>query len=165
MDKLVSKFKALLANRAPPQWAVYIVALVLFISGCGTFYFWFGLYIGKDFCVDCVPFGLSTFRFLHWPMSDFVLDVLCFVTCFSLVCKGRFVYLFGVTLGFLFIFMAFLAFFMDFKNGNQTQPLFLNVWFIGWGTFMLWFMHHWRGHWSTSKSNEPYLPLKRSGAI
>lgn len=160
----MDKVQALLRAAEPPKWAVVIVAAVLLISGCGTLYFWTSMYTGREYCVDCVPFGLSTYRFLHWPLSDFFLDLLCFSTAFGLLRKSKFVYLSGVTLAVDFIFMAVLAVYTDLTSGKQTQPMFLNVWFVGWGSFLLWFMHYWRSHW-TSSSDEALPTQRRTGAI
>ena len=84
-----------------------------------------------------------------------------------LVRKSKFVFLSGVTLGFDFVFMALLAWYTDLfvrtELEGPLQPQFLNVWFLGWGSFLLWFMHHWRSHWSSAKGT--HLPLRKTGAI
>ena len=139
-------------------------------SGCGTFTFWLRLYLGYETCTECVPFGLSTYRFLFWPLSDAFLCFLCLSTGFLLIKTSRFAFLSGVTLGFNFCFMAILALYMDVfvrtEEEGSLQPLFLNVWFMGWGGFMLWFLHHWRTFFTSAKASYSSLPNQRkTGAI
>mmetsp|Transcript_9990 Transcript_9990/g.25287 ORF Transcript_9990/g.25287 Transcript_9990/m.25287 type:complete len:162 (-) Transcript_9990:458-943(-) len=159
--------RTIAARAAPPRWAVLAVAAVLAISGMGTFTFWAGQYLGYPPCVECVPFGLSTFRFLYWPLSDMFLCGLCLFTSFALVRRARFAYLAGVTLGFLFVFMALLAWSKDLATGMVMQPQYLNLWFAGWGSFMLWFMHNFRSHWQRAAGGLPITAgtQRKRGAI
>jgi hypothetical protein len=148
----------------PPRWAVLAVALVLAVSGCGTLFFWGSLYFGRELCVECVPFGLSTYRFLYWPMADFLLGALCLGSAMMLVRKAKFAFLAATTLALDFVLMAFLAWYQDLfvreKGGPPLQPQFLNLWFIGWGCFLLWFMAHWKQYWMGETSG-PALPVAR----
>jgi len=137
----------------------------LLASALGTTIYWGGYLTGNEYCVDCVPIGLSTFRFLHWPFFDLIMDVLYVSTAVGLLVNWKYVYFSGMATGLLFLFMAVLAVYTDFVMNSQTQPLFLNLWFVFWGSFMVWFMHHWQNHWKAETSRASSNGLRKTGSL
>lgn len=103
-------------------------------------------------------------------MSDFFLEIMCFSTSYAVWKRAKFAYLSGVTLGGLFIFMAVLAVYTDLtstESEEPTNPLFLNAWFVGWGSFLIFYMHNWKTYWTeTGRSGLPTkAPVRKSAAI
>ncbi|GBG34307.1 Hypothetical Protein FCC1311_105302 [Hondaea fermentalgiana] len=149
--------------KSPPWWSVWVFEVVLGLCALGTTLYWGNLYVGNETCIECVPIGLSTFRFLHWPFFDMFMLFLYVATMIGLVRKWKFVYLAGTTLGFMFIFMGLLGFYGGFLRSEPTQqPFFLDAYFVGFGGLLLAYFHHWRAHW---KSTSEALPTRKRGAI
>mmetsp|Transcript_11876 Transcript_11876/g.23312 ORF Transcript_11876/g.23312 Transcript_11876/m.23312 type:complete len:165 (+) Transcript_11876:163-657(+) len=164
MNAVKEKVQEILNAKAPPALAVWAMVGALSLCALGTTLYWGNLYVGNEMCVECVPIGLSTFRFLHWPFCDFFMDFLYIATAIGLVRKSKFVYLSGVTLGFMFILMGVLGAYSTFIASEPTeQPFFLDAYFVGFGGLLLALMHHWRGHWSSTAQQG--LPTRKRGAI
>ncbi|KAH9259750.1 hypothetical protein BASA81_002172 [Batrachochytrium salamandrivorans] len=120
-----------------------IIAVVYLISGLGSTTYWVLKAFGQE--VE-VPFGLSTFRALQWRELDFLLIFACFFAAASLFREERGLrgYLVG---GGGFLSQGVLGFYVDSSQANrdsvgvtgpELQPLFLNVWFIVFGSLTLW---------------------------
>jgi len=121
-----------------------IVAIIFLISGLGSTTFWLLKYFGNEIFV---PFGLSTFRALNWPMADFVLVFCCFYAAihagFNTTVAKR-----GCIVGGLgFIAQGLLGFYVDSSAATrhqfgvdveELQPMVLNIWFVGWGALSVW---------------------------
>jgi uncharacterized BrkB/YihY/UPF0761 family membrane protein len=121
-----------------------IVAIVFLISGLGSTAFWTFKYMGNE---RFVPFGLSTFRALNWPLSDFVLIFCCLYAAMTNGLNTPTAKRGCVVGGLGFIAQGILGFYIDSSLTNrqqfgveadELQPMILNVWFVGWGAFSVW---------------------------
>ena len=127
-----------------PRLVLLIVGIVYLISGLGSTAFWTLKVSGNEIFV---PFGLSTFRSLDWPMSDFVLIFCCFFAAFHAVFNTSKAAMGCKVGGFAFIVQGILGFYIDSSpetreqfgiERKELQEAFLNFWFIGWGSFTVW---------------------------
>jgi hypothetical protein len=121
-----------------------IVGIVFLISGLGSTAFWTFKYLDKE---RFVPFGLSTFRALNWPLSDFVLIFCCLYAAVTVGLNTPAAKRGCVVGGLGFIAQGLLGFYIDSSNArreqfgielDELQPMILNVWFVGWGAFSIW---------------------------
>lgn len=124
----------------------------------GSLAYWVLKLSGKE---TFVPFGLSTFRSLQWGNADAVLIVCCLVTavlCLATGVRGdgrsqAALRSAGVA-GLVFVSMGLLGWYVDsdvggaaqawreavhLEEADELQPAFLNVWFLGWGGFCVWY--------------------------
>jgi hypothetical protein len=123
-----------------------IIAIVFFISACGSTTYWVFKYLDNEIFV---PFGLSTFRALNWPLSDFVLIFCCFYAALTnlFVRSPQLANRGCVVGGIAFIAQGLTGFYIDSSRdtreqfgieAEELQPFILNVWFVGWGAFSVW---------------------------
>lgn len=134
-----------------------IVSVVFSLTTLGSASYWTLRALGVNVFV---PFGLSTFRSLNWPLADVALLLSCAyaaleaageaVRCVrggsAQVFKDR---LMGPTVGGLaFLAQGVFGFYIDSSNdsreqfgveSHELQPAFLNFWFVAWGAFCVWF--------------------------
>ena len=121
-----------------------IVGIVFLISGLGSTAFWAFKYFGNEIFV---PFGLSTFRALNWPLSDFALIFCCFYAAFTVGLATPSAKRGCVVGGLAFIIQGLLGFYVDSSSSTrqqfgveatELQPLVLDLWFVGWGALTIW---------------------------
>ena len=121
-----------------------IVGIVFLISGLGSTTFWVFKYAGNQVFV---PFGLSTYRALNWPMSDFVLIFCCLYAAATTITDSPRASRGCIVGGAAFVAQGLLGFLVDSSQvyreqfGVETielQPMVLNLWFVGWGAFSIW---------------------------
>lgn len=158
----LSKLLGLLTLR---RIATLVVGIVLLISGMGTMSYWLLRRLYKE---TFVPFGLSTFRSLNWEWADYLLLASCFAGAYVFILnkqpRQRAV---GIFSGGIFVLMGILGLYVDSSPSwseavkrskaassfsspsskgkpEELQPLFLNVWFVIWGSIVL-ILSGWRG--------------------
>jgi hypothetical protein len=139
LDLVVTKIKTLTLRRL----ATLICGVILLISGLGTLTYWTMLWSGNEIFV---PFGLSTFRSLHWPLCDMFLLKNCLLSALLLLADHHLAYKASVLVGCVFVFMGLLGLALDSMPQwreevagavDELQPMFLNLWFVGFGSVMV----------------------------
>jgi len=121
-----------------------IVGVVFLISGLGSSTFWLFKYAGNEIFV---PFGLSTYKELDWPLSDFALVFCCLYAALTTITNSASARKGCVVGGAAFIVQGLLGFYIDSSQdrreqfgveSHELQPIFLNFWFVGWGSLSIW---------------------------
>jgi len=145
MMNLLVKINALLPfGLTLHRVAVLAIGIVYLISGLGSTAFWAFKYAGNE---RFVPFGLSTFRALNWPLSDFVLIFCCFYAALTCIPNSRKAPTGCIVGGAGFLAQGFLGLYIDSSRDTreqfgieaaELQPIFLNLWFVGWGALSVW---------------------------
>jgi hypothetical protein len=142
MSEKVTRF---LRTLTLPRIATLAIGIVLLISGLGTTTFWVLKNLDRE---TFIPFGLSTFRSLGWGMADAILAFACLSTAvLHLIDEQYYAPKFAIGTGLLFIVMGLMGLWIDLiqrtdsDDEQELQPMFLNIWFIGWGLFCIWIGH------------------------
>jgi hypothetical protein len=123
--------------------ATLVCGVILLISGLGTLTFWTMKWSGNEVFV---PFGLSTFRSLNWPLFDMFLLKQCLGGALLLLLDHHYAYKLSIFVGLVFVVMGLMGFCIDMMpqwreelvgSVSELQPMFLNVWFVGFGSVMM----------------------------
>ena len=113
--------------------ATLVCGVILLISGLGTLSYWMLKWSGNE---TFVPFGLSTFRSLQWPLLDMFLLKQCGLGAALLIADHAYAAKFAVAIGLLFMSMGVLGMAIDLMpqlreelvgSVTELQPMFLNV--------------------------------------
>ena len=152
--------KSFLLTLTLRRLATLVCGIILLISGLGTMTYWalkwsgnetFGALVrarhARTFSkessrIGAVPFGLSTFRSLQWPLLDMFLLKQCAVGSALLVADHAYAPKVSIAVGLLFASMGVLGLAIDSMpqwreelvgTVDELQPMFLNIWFLGFG--------------------------------